>query len=308
MAPRDNKETNDKYRHDKNNITKDIYRDNHESIMCFSDYREILKDVLASKLKYNPAYSLRSFALHLEMNPSRLSEIFKKKEGLSRERAEKIAKKLWSSSKEISFFCDLVEAEHARSKAKKDLARIRLKKYRANADSIIKPEKMALDYFKIISDWYHFAILELTYLDCFQDNNKWIANSLNINVHLVDEAIKRLIRVGLLVKKNNHYVSTEDFSSVGGEDIPSDSIKRFHKQILEKAIQSLYLDPVSSREFGNIIFAFDKDKMEDAKNLIKLFKKEFLKKMSCTDTKKNSVYCFGIHFFPLAEDKQWSLL
>jgi hypothetical protein len=57
--------------------------------------------------------------------------------------------------------------------------------------------------------WYHFAILELTRLQDFQPDSRWIARVLGLNPDEVNIALARLMRLGLL-----EMVSTSDTREV----------------------------------------------------------------------------------------------
>ena len=156
---------------------------------------------------------------------------------------------------------------------------------------------MELDAFKIISDWHHLAILELTYLDEFKNDVKWISKTLGISPAAVETAIERLKKAGLLKEKSGKLVATEDFSAIG-EDKPSHAIKNFHKQIMERALSALFVQSLEERDFSSVMMAIHQSKLPQAKELIRKFKKEFAALVTDTDS-KDSVYCLGIQFFNL---------
>lgn len=256
-------------------------------------YREILKNEFEQRNLKNSRYSLRSFARDLGLSPSRLSEVLNGRYGLSRKASEQIADRLSFSKTEKERFCDLVDVDHARSKTKKELARSRLKK------SVLKYKTMELDAFKIISDWHHLAILELTYLDEFTNDIKWISKTLGISPTAVETAIERLKKVGLLKEKAGKLTSTEDFSSIG-EDKPSHAIKNFHKQVMERALSALFVQNFEERDFSSVVMAIHQSKLPQAKELIRKFKKEF-GELVTNSVSKDSVYCLGVQFFNLAK-------
>jgi uncharacterized protein (TIGR02147 family) len=160
-----------------------------------TDFRNILLGELETRCTHRPRYSLRAFARDLQMSPSRLSGVLTGKFGLSREAAELIAKRLGYSKDETTRFCDLVEARHARGKVKRDLARERISKTKGFYKNV------GLDGFKLISDWYHFAIMELSLVEGFKSDAKWIAKRLGISIHEVTAAIERLKRLDLVEDK-----------------------------------------------------------------------------------------------------------
>jgi uncharacterized protein (TIGR02147 family) len=260
------------------------------------NYRDILKDELERRCQHNPRYSLRAFARDLDLSPARVSEILKGKTGLSKERATIVAKRLGFSVTEIEFFADLVESEHARSQVKKNLAKIRLSKHESKTQQLVQ-----LDTFRLISDWYHFAILELLTIKSAQHKISWISDSLQISEHEALSAIDRLIRLGFLSVKKGKWVPTDE-NSVTQAEIPSEAVRRFHGQILEKAIQALNLQSVESRDFTTLTLSFSKEQMRDAKQELKKVRRDFVKKFGNSE-QSDSVYCLAFQFFQLTNSK-----
>jgi uncharacterized protein (TIGR02147 family) len=260
-----------------------------------SDYKTILKEELAARCRQNPRYSLRAFARDLKLAPSRLSEILSGKQGLSREAAIRVAQALGYGQSETERFCDLVESLHARSRRDRETARIRLKKHAVPTETYM----LQVDAFKAISDWYHFAILELTYVDGFKSDAKWIARSLGISEFEVQLALERLIRLGLMVWKGNKLVLTHSHGSVP-DDIPSASKNSFHSQILVKAKEALALQAIDEREFGTEIVAIDRAHMAEAKKAIREFKHKFCN-MVGEAPRKDALYCLAVQFFELSD-------
>lgn len=256
-------------------------------------YREILKNEFEQRNLKNSRYSLRSFARDLGLSPSRLSEVLNGRYGLSRKASEDIANRLSFSKSEKERFCDLVDLSHARSKTKKELARIRLKK------SVLMYKTMELDAFKIISDWHHLAILELTYLDDFKNDSTSMGRVLGISPATVETAIERLKKVGLLKERSGKLIATEDFSAIG-DDKPSSAVRNFHKQIIERALSALFEQNFEERDFSSVVMAISKCKLPRAKELIRKFKRDFSELVTDT-TSKDSVYCLGVQFFNLAK-------
>jgi len=81
--------------------------------------------------------------------------------------------------------------------------------------------QLAHDTVSLISNIYHYTILELIRLPEFKPDSRWIARVLNLQVDEVNLALARLLRLGLLemvavdkwVDKSGVKVTTlEDFS------------------------------------------------------------------------------------------------
>ncbi len=259
-------------------------------------YREILQDELAQRIKQNSMYSLRAFAKDLGIYPSRLSDVLNGRYGLSRGAAIKIAQKLKYTHEEIACFCDLVDSYHARSKLEKSLAKKRLEQYQEKQQY----NELSFDYFTIIKDWYHFAIVELTYLENFKSDITWIAKKLNLEKHLVEDAIERLFKVEMLENVNGQFKAVEDFTATT-QDIPNKSLRYFHLQLMQKAQKAIEEQNVENRDVSAIVMAINKEKIKEAKQMIKSFRRDF-DQFLCKDKNKNAVYSLGIQFYELTEN------
>ncbi len=263
------------------------------------DYRQILQKELTARCEQNPRYSLRAFARDLQLSPSRLSEILNSKQGLSRKAAHKIAGILGYGEKESLLFCDLVSVKHARSPKERETAHIRLLK-----TSIEKQQDevfhLQLDAFKIISDWYHLAILELLKCSSFKSDTKWMARRLGIPLIQVELAIERLLRVKLLKKQDGHYLAVQQDGWVPG-GIPSASIRKFHRQVLEKAIQAMSEQPVQERFFSTRFMTLNRADLPEAFKAIQDFQLRFCEQIQ-DEKPKELLYCISMQLFKMVEE------
>ena len=163
-------------------------------IVTAHDYREILMSELEERRERNPQYSQRAFARDLGMQSGRLNEVLNGKQGLSRRWARVIATKLGFGFLEKAHFVDLVVQQHGRSANERNAADVRLMTRREG----VSYRQLELDQFALIADWYHIAILELSKLDDFRNDAKWIADILRVSLSRINEALFTLERLGFL--------------------------------------------------------------------------------------------------------------
>ncbi len=260
-------------------------------------YRARLKDEFAQRCGRNSRYSLRAFARDAGVLPSRLSDILGGKQGMSREVASGIAARLGWSAAECEEFATLVEAAHARSRLKKETASRLL-----NAE--IDPSRTQVDetVFAIVSDWYHFAILELTCLDGFTLSPANAAKRLSITVIEAERAIDRLTEVGLLQKTATGWKATYEFPSTESA-IPSASIRQCHAQLLDKAKHALYFQDIAERDVSAIQFAVCPEDIPRLKKEIREFRRSVERRYKARPGKRR-VYAMSVQLFALSEDDQ----
>lgn len=260
-----------------------------------SDYREILKNEFKKRVKLNASYSLRAFARDIGINPARLSHVLNGTYGLSVKAGINISEKLNFSEKQKEFFCNLIEAKHARSAEARLSAKDKLKKSSSNYSEI------QLDEFKVISEWYHFPIVELTLTKNFQNSISWIAHQIGISEIETKEAIERLIKVGLLVRENNTLIPSSRFY-VNQSSIPNESIKKYHKQVLEKAIFAIDDQSTQIRDFGATTIAISPDDIPYVQKKLKEFRTVLDKELSSRPN-RNFVYVLSTQFFCIQSEK-----
>lgn len=264
-----------------------------ETVHSEQDYRLLLREELERRCQHNPRYSLRAMARDLGFAPARLSDVLRGRYGLSRDAAGAIGKRLGWSQEECAYFCDLVDAAHARRKTEKSEAQKRLK------DSQVQGRQLSLDRFRLIADWYHYGILELLQTDGHQKNSKWIGKTLGLGSEVVAAAIKRLQRLSLLSLSDDELNPEHPFLFTPS-DVPSGALRKHHQQLLDKAQRALHGQSVEERDFSSLVLAVDSSNMKEAKQMIKDFRRKFNEKFG-PGRRRDSVYCLSVQFFRLNE-------
>ena len=143
-------------------------------------FRDFLQRQLARRCADNPQYSLRAYAKSLGVDHSTLSQVLRGKRRLTKETILALASKAGLSDDDVDGFVAYetrVGSGHGWERH----------------DRQLREEAM-----EIISQWHHFAILELIQLECFRPDCRWIARVLDITVDEVNMAVTRLLHVGLL--------------------------------------------------------------------------------------------------------------
>lgn len=256
---------------------------------------DYLRNELESRQARRSGYSLRAFARDLNLSPSTLSEILSHKVGLSPERGHSIARRLKLSSPHDEHFCDLIMARHARSAATRSEARIRADARMRSANSVI-----ALDKFAVISDWYHYAILELVDLSPLYHDVKRLARALGLDRKTVQGALERLVRVGELEVAPDRW-RTMSAVTTAGDEVPSQALKKFHSQILRRAESALYKQEVGIREYLASFFCIDDRDMPQIKKDLDRMRSEIIRKYGHKPG-RNKVYSLSLQLMRLTED------
>lgn len=222
----------------------------------------------------------------MEMDPGTLSNIMNGKRNVSIKLAEKIAKNLLLDPQQRFELLNLFPSKR-KNVSDRDLA---------------EPRYLELNVaqFKIASEWEHFAIMSLINCKGFKKSPEWIARRLGISIVRTEQALKRLIVLGLFTQDEKGNLSRSKKSYRTTDDIASVSMKKHHEQSLELAKESLHKDDISKRDFTTITMAIDVKKMANAKELIRKFQDDLSELIETDD--QTEVYRLGVQLFPLSKD------
>jgi uncharacterized protein (TIGR02147 family) len=262
-----------------------------------SGYRDILRHHLVERIESNPRYSMRAFSRDLKISPSRLSEILNGKQGLSEKWARKISTQLQLNPTETESFCAKVLATDGRAKETREKAALKLQADKKQQEY----QQLDFDTFKIISDWYHYAIIELTQVKRFQSSPAWIAKRLGISEYEAKLAVERLLKLELL-KSNKGRLTGTGKSLTTTNGIPSEAIRNFNKQILTKAKAAISTQDITERDISTLTVAVRKKDLPIIMEKLKTFRRELNTYLS--DSVQNDgdeVYSLALQFFRLSE-------
>lgn len=254
-------------------------------------YQELLKGEFELRLSKNSRYSMRAFARDIGMTPQMLSSVFNKKKDLSVDTAAEIANRLGYDPIQTQDLLDSVVF----AGCKTDLARNVLKKRiedRNQTNAGFRP--LNQEMFKVISDWYHYAILELTTTPDFKSDPRWIATRLGLTVFEVKEAISRLKSLELLDDVGGKLKKTEFHVSALSE-VPSGALRQHAKQILTKGISALDEQNQNERDISSMTMAIDPDLLPEAKKMIKNFRRKLCAFLE--SGKRSEIYVFAPALF-----------
>ena len=252
------------------------------------DFRHLLQDELTQRCSRNPKYSLRSFAKFLTVSPAALSDILNGKRPITYKMKERIGLQLGLT---------LADLENYRAKPH---GNTRLNQIKNAPDITFRP--VTIDVFSIISEPYHYALLELIKTKKFKWDAKWIARRLGLTVSEVKIAIERLERVGLLERDDSgeFYDATHGFRTDIREGLTSEAQRRSQIRALEIATAAIRTIPIERRDNTTMTIALNNSDLPKAKQMIKEFRRRF-----CIDLETNKnldeVYQLAISFVPLTQ-------
>lgn len=245
-----------------------------------------LKECLSERQKSNSSYSLRAYARDLGIHCGTLSQILKNKRQIPRKKIEEVADRLDLEPRQRQLF---VESAYD-SKSKLD----KLKMARIGDRYTIDESS----HYKVLSEWEHYAVLELFELKNFEFNEANIAAKLNLSLLRAIEVLENLEQGRLLVK-NERGIYQRAYEWVKTtEDISSSALKQSHKETLRFAIEKLDQVNLQQRDYSSVTFALDVEKVPEVKAVIREFRQKLASLVKTGN--KTEVYHLGIQLFPFS--------
>lgn len=245
-------------------------------------FRLFLQTELARRCAENPQYSLRAFALDLGTDHSSLGQMLRGARRLTEATIRRLARAFALPEERVEAF---VAAERLEAAA--------LRSARRDAT------ELAAATVQTIAEWYHFAILELTRLESFRADSRWIARVLGIEVDEVNLALQRLLRLGLLEMSERERWSDLSGDTLSGfEGFTSATLERYVERTRELLAASLQAPPGAASEHSVTTLAVSRARLPEAIERVARLRAELLR-LFADDAALDDVYRLEIHLYPL---------
>ncbi len=254
----------------------------HRTVMKRSEeFRHFLLSQYETACRKNSSFSLRAYALKLGIDSSTLSRLMKGDRKFTLEMFQTLSKKMGMPSFEKQNF---------------------LQEKTASASSHTSYQKISLDIFSAISDWYHFALIELVRTKNFRADAKWIAQRLGIPVNVAHSAIERLERLGWIVKSSKgKWIERAGNTTHADPEDRAEGHRKLQKQLSEKSLEALDKFSLDERDQSSMIVAVNPKRLEEVRKRVDTFRRELTDYLE-KDKDRDSVYTLLISFFPLTKN------
>ena len=252
-------------------------------------YRDFLKEELAKRCDRNPNYSLRAFSRSIGVDAANLSKILSEKKSLGQKQAERVLERLTLAPDKRQDFLDSVLKENVRNDTATSVKNANKK------ENCVK--EIDVEVFRILGDWYHYAILELTQNDNFVSDIRWIGKALGISSIEAKLAIERLISVGLLEEVDDCWRKVDKQLMFNNNKVTTPALRKQAKQLLEKAIISLENDPIEQRVIQGMTMSIDESLIPEAREMIQAFTDKLCSLLE--SKKRQRVFTFAACLFPI---------
>jgi uncharacterized protein (TIGR02147 family) len=244
----------------------------------FENFRLFLQEELVKRCRSNPLYSMRGFARDLDIDNSLLSKLLSGKRTIGKRLASKLIGKLELDVRTYKRLLNVSEDE----------------------EDVLSYEQLAIDSFAIISDWHHYAILELLRVENYKSDLKWIATSLGMSAIECRDSVERLIRVELVEQwEDGTLVDVSGGKSTNiSNNMKHGALRKMQKQLLEKSIKCIDEISYEKRNNTSMTMAINTELLPEAVEEITKFRRNMGKLLS-SGASKDEVYNLSIALCPL---------
>jgi uncharacterized protein (TIGR02147 family) len=254
-----------------------------------SDFREHLRDELLRRCKKNPAYSLRAFAGAIGTHHALVSLVIRGKRRVTPAIVAKMGPGLGLSPAQIDRYATLAarRSESASSPAR-------------------ALNRLTLDAFHLVTEWYHDAILELSRVRGFKPTAQYVSRALGISGGEAQAAVERLERLGMIeVLPDGSWKEAGSYSTIEHPDFTAAALRAFQKKILALSAEAVNEVPVALRNHTCITVAMRRADLPEAKARITAFRRELLAFLQREGpAAPDDVYCAQFSLFPLTSFHQ----
>ena len=249
------------------------------AIENYINYREYLKDLIAYLKETDPLFSYRKFSKKAGFSsPNFLKLVADNQRNLSSKSIQKFAVGLNLNGYETEVFEILVHFNQAESDFEKNRWYLLLKEHQ-HKNQIYH---LYHHQFEVYSRWYSLILRELALLKEFNEDVTYLSRGLigDISKEDVEQALEHLLKIGLLTRSESGQLYPTDPQISTGPEIQSLAIRNFHRNMLQKAIDSLDQIDQTQRNISGVTLGLSKENYQKVIQRIQQFRTELLNDFS----------------------------
>ncbi len=246
------------------------------------DFRFFLGQELQRRQSANVRYSLRAFAKHLKTDPSTLSQFLRGKRPFTPKAIGKIGTRLGLRANDLQSWIDLEKDPGANPRER----------------------ELQEDEFRVIADWYHYAIFELFAVRGFKPEPKAISRCLGITAVEARAALDRLTRLGALREERGRGLKrTTNYLTTHRTPHSNSALRMIQNQVLDLAKRALEDTPYGKREQVALTIAARESDLPKIREKIRKFHKQlndWIERRGGADT----VYHLATTYYPVSTSEK----
>ncbi len=273
------------------------------SVFNYLDYRRFLEDYFSTRKMEDYRFSLRGFAKHAGL-PLSYSSFFTKviagKRNLTIDLRFKLAKAMKLTASELSYFELLVQFNQSKNEESKQHFYAALAKYKKSPTRIITKDR-----FEFYAKWQNSVIRAFFGIRPKERNAESIGQEIfpQLTVREVEEAVRLLLKLGLITKTANGYAVTDPHITME-PDQKNFSNKTRIVEMLNLAKEVMPHIPTSDLEYSTMTVYVSHQGFQELRERVRSFRED-LKALVASDREEDRVYTVNIQLFPNTILPEW---
>lgn len=267
-------------------------------VFSFDNYRDFLTNELDRMERRGESAPLSLLAKRLGLSsPSLLSMILHGKRTISSKLAERLCETLSLSGSKKKYFYLLLKSNSGKTMRERNDARAKLVEMRLTR----KRSELEIGQYRFLGNWYYPVLYVLAGMKKTRWTSEWLFKALGerIPIEEIESAMEDLEQLGLL-KRTGEGWKRLNVNLSTPEDVRAIAFYRYHLQMNRLAEEGLHI-PIAKREFNGLTLALPKSRLNEAKEMIRAFRRTFNDHFSKVEKDADDVFQLNIQFFPLTK-------
>lgn len=267
-------------------------------IYSYLSYRLYLRDYYQAAKGHVEGFSYRYLSKQAGFSSTNfLKLVMDGQRNLGEDSIDRVCRALELKAGQARFFADLVAFEQAGDHRSKNEAFERVMASRRFREARFIDQGM----YQYLSHWYYPAIREMVARADFREDPVWIAGQLlpAITPHQAGQALELLQRLGLVVRDEESGRLLRGEAGVSaGHEVATLAARNFHRQMLERASESMLLVPRERRDLSALTVCISPETAQELKEEIHRLRERMMERCDRDET-PSEVYQINIQLFPL---------
>jgi uncharacterized protein (TIGR02147 family) len=265
-------------------------------VFAHLDYRAFLRETHEELQAKDSTLSLRAFAARFPIDPGQLVRILQGKNHLAAKFVPVVAEIAGMDDRAAAYFEELLHLASASATEEKERSRERLLALRGVATRSLQANQS--EYYQ---HWRHTIVRALLglgpYLGASEDLGKLSLPSLSGEE--VETSLRLLVALGLVIQDDTGAWRLTDDHLVPGADVPVQTLRGLHLQMMNLAQTALDRIPADERDFSALTLSLDASGLERLRELSRDLRRRIQTLVESTTT-ADHIYQLNLQAFPVA--------
>lgn len=264
----------------------------------FDSFAKFIREFLETKRKHNRRFSYAVWSRQLGLSsPSILAMIANGSRTPQSELMIILCQYFQFNLNQTKYAEAIVALDRANTKNEREFYKNRLQELRPLRSNrcLDKSE------FDLIAHWYSVAIYECASLKEFECSTEWVYKAFDkqLEKHLIDATIERLLKLGLWKRQTDGRVVKGDVGFLFSDPLPNDTLRSYQFQLVTMAAAAIDQMEYSKRIVMSQTIAVEASKIPSVRQLMD----EFIDRVNslCCSQEGDQVYHLSTQFFPLTQ-------